>query len=361
VASPADRGRAGTRTVRVCSSNDGGKAVAHLTSGLGRAGSTREDVIPSSGKSDSWVNFGDELVEVGTTMAVKQFAVREEERDFTWPLPVEGLELGVFDTRKPDVPISTSAPSQEKPAEAAFQDATREATDGEANDATEGDARFPISGVLFLLLAVTAFETAYLGIRALDDWRRVKAEMQSSSMLPARQAVNPMTNVLPTSMNEHGSFAANGPADGLNGTENAGGTAHAGSAYVTLPIDVQVFEKGVFLGTSSDRLELSPGFHQLELVNESLGYRSMQPVTITAGRPAQVSPGLPGGTLSINAEPWSDVSIDGRWVGQTPLANIQVPIGAHQIVFRHPQFGEQTRTAVVSTAAPTRLSVDLRQ
>ena len=55
------------------------------------------------------------------------------------------------------------------------------------------------------------------------------------------------------------------------------------------------------------------------------------------------------------------VAIDGQAVGETPIGNLTVPIGAHDIVLRHPEFGEQHYTQVVTLKAPARLSVDLRK
>jgi serine/threonine-protein kinase len=65
--------------------------------------------------------------------------------------------------------------------------------------------------------------------------------------------------------------------------------------------------------------------------------------------------------MQLNAVPWADVTIDGTAVGETPLGNVPVSIGPHTLVFRHPQLGEQTRTVVVTTQSPPRISVDLRK
>ena len=52
-------------------------------------------------------------------------------------------------------------------------------------------------------------------------------------------------------------------------------------------------------------------------------------------------------------------TIDGTGVGQTPLANLAIPIGEHQITFRHPQFGERQQTVVITMQGPNRIAVDL--
>jgi serine/threonine-protein kinase len=70
---------------------------------------------------------------------------------------------------------------------------------------------------------------------------------------------------------------------------------------------------------------------------------------------------FPNGTIALNATPWADVTIDGAKVGQTPIGNLPVTIGNHEVVFRHPDLGEKRQTATVTLTAPTRLSVDMRQ
>jgi hypothetical protein len=53
------------------------------------------------------------------------------------------------------------------------------------------------------------------------------------------------------------------------------------------------------------------------------------------------------------------VFVDGRSVGLTPLGSVTVPIGSHEIVWRHPQLGEKRRTVVVGAQTPTRVTMDL--
>jgi serine/threonine-protein kinase len=74
-----------------------------------------------------------------------------------------------------------------------------------------------------------------------------------------------------------------------------------------------------------------------------------------------LSVALPNGHLSINAQPWADVVIDGTAAGQTPLANLTLPIGSHEIVFRHPQFPEQRQTAIVKADGVTRVSANMQR
>jgi hypothetical protein len=68
----------------------------------------------------------------------------------------------------------------------------------------------------------------------------------------------------------------------------------------------------------------------------------------------KISP--PDGRVSINAVPWATVSIDGTSYGETPLGNIVLPVGEHQITFRHPQLGERTQKVIVKANTSTRVS-----
>ncbi len=53
--------------------------------------------------------------------------------------------------------------------------------------------------------------------------------------------------------------------------------------------------------------------------------------------PAASSEGGPG-TLRINTRPWSQVSIDGRAIGNTPQMNIPLPAGNHRVQLVNPEF-----------------------
>ena len=134
-----------------------------------------------------------------------------------------------------------------------------------------------------------------------------------------------------------------------------------GAVRISSPIELQVFEGGRLLGSTAAPIAINEGPHTVELVNESLGYRAQQTVTVRAGQMAGVTVALPNGRLSINAVPWAEVWIDGNAAGQTPIANFALTIGQHEILFRHPQFGEQRQTVVVKVDGLTRVSATLQR
>jgi hypothetical protein len=142
----------------------------------------------------------------------------------------------------------------------------------------------------------------------------------------------------------------------------AAGAPVSGWITVTAPINVQIFESGQLLGSNLiDRIMVSAGRHDVEVVNEALGFRVSRSVQVAPGKVSQIAVEVPNGTLALNAIPWAEVWIDGEKAGETPLGNISIPIGSHSVVFRHPELGEQHHTAVVTLNSPTRLSVDLRK
>jgi hypothetical protein len=135
-----------------------------------------------------------------------------------------------------------------------------------------------------------------------------------------------------------------------------------GSIAIASPVPVQVFEDHRLIGTSEmDRILLSAGEHVIELVADPVGYRATRTVTVTAGQTAALAVDLPRVPLSINANPWAEVFIDGTRIGETPLGNLPQTLGAHEIVFRHPQLGERRLNVMVTTKEPARFSIDMRQ
>ena len=136
----------------------------------------------------------------------------------------------------------------------------------------------------------------------------------------------------------------------------------AGWVSVKLPFAVEIHENGQMLGTTeADRMMLAAGRHELELVNPTLNYRVTRVVTVTAGKQMTISPEVPQGAVNLNAAPWAEVFVDGQRVGETPIGNLAVPVGPHEIVFRHPQFGEKRHAVSVTAGVPVRISVEMRK
>jgi hypothetical protein len=140
------------------------------------------------------------------------------------------------------------------------------------------------------------------------------------------------------------------------------GAPVSGWVTVASPIELQLFEGNKLLGTSnSERITVPAGRHELRIVNETLGYEATRVLQVAPGKVAPLNIDLPQGTLALNAVPWAEVWIDGERVGETPIGNVPLTIGPHDIVFRHPELGEQHQTVQVTLKGVTRASADLRR
>ena len=136
----------------------------------------------------------------------------------------------------------------------------------------------------------------------------------------------------------------------------------AGSVAVTAPVPMQVLVRGrVVATTEAESFMLPVGTQELEFVNQNVGYKARRTVTVQAGKTATVRLDPPSGTVHINAVPWAEVWMDGQRVGETPLGNLQAPIGSRELIFRHPDFGERRATVFVTLKEPARISMDLRK
>jgi len=132
----------------------------------------------------------------------------------------------------------------------------------------------------------------------------------------------------------------------------------SGGVRLNTPIDLSVLQGEKVLGqTAAGPIIAAAGTYQLDLVNTALGVKIRQSVTFRQGEITKLDVLIPPGKLSLNAQPWANVSVDGQARGETPLANLSVPVGEHEVVFRHPDLGEKRVTVTVRADQPARASV----
>ena len=135
----------------------------------------------------------------------------------------------------------------------------------------------------------------------------------------------------------------------------------SGWLTVKSPVALEIRENNRLIGTTdSDRIMLAAGRHEVQFQNDTLGYDETRVITVQPGKVAPVTIQMPQGVININAAPWAEVWIDNRRVGETPIGNLPVSIGAHEVVFRHPQLGEKRQAVSVTLKAPVRVSVDMK-
>jgi hypothetical protein len=283
--------------------------------------------------------------------------VEPSRSDFAWPPPADAAEVFAIDSEPQQAEADSAAPAVIRGAQHSGPPVPDSRT---SRDIWRSVGRL---APVFVLVAVS--ESTYLGVHVARAQRPIVIRPEMS-VLPARLIAEPVT-LLPTLrigrlFSNQGVWSDRPATPKTPRVVEPARVSLPGWISIDLPIQIEIYEDGRFVGTNSnDHLAFTAGEHQLELVNESLQYRSTQMIHVSPGKvlPARIM--LPSGTLHVNALPWGDVFIDGKPAGQTPLGNLKLPIGPHHIVFRHPQLGEQTRTAVVGLGAPAHVTVDLRK
>jgi hypothetical protein len=147
--------------------------------------------------------------------------------------------------------------------------------------------------------------------------------------------VKPASGANPNDAAKTNSPATVPPASPRNGARGATGTLAISSA-----VPVEIYENDKRIGATPANLELSAGPHTLEFHLEGLKKTVTYTIQAGAGATARVAFDI---TVRIQANPYADVSIDGNPtpLGQTPLRNVSVPVGA-VLVFRYSNLPEKT-------------------
>ena len=220
---------------------------------------------------------------------------------------------------------------------------------------------FWVAAGLAVLASVEAAVIVVMYARPAADVIEIKSpradnarSLASSAALPAASASNQAALALLAS----GGASAATPAAPPPPVEPAPVAAGPkfGGLTVTAAIELQVMKDGRVIGSTAAPIAINEGSQTVLLVNETLGFRLSQTVTVKGGQMTSLNISVPNGRVSINAAPWAEVTIDGTPAGQTPLANLSLPIGTHEVVFRHPQFGERKQTITVKADGLTRVS-----
>ena len=81
-----------------------------------------------------------------------------------------------------------------------------------------------------------------------------------------------------------------------------------------------------------------------------------QRVVVSADHVVSVRINPPNGSMNLTADADAQVWIDGRLMGDTPLMNLSLPVGEHDVIFRHPQLGDRRQKAIVQVRSLTRVS-----
>jgi len=199
---------------------------------------------------------------------------------------------------------------------------------------TDGRARF-IGPALVLLL---------LGMGAASIFRPWRAEPVSpststlaGSALEVARSEPAVDVVAPTEVPSTPSHGTPSPANTLPAPTAPGPTAHGRARARTLPHVTQA------------RPATAPGH------SEPVG-----PASPGAPDPAAANEALAPARVDINATPWARVIVDGRDLGTTPLFDLSLPPGRHQLRLDNPPLGRSRSMPLeLEAASHRRVVVDM--
>ncbi len=143
-----------------------------------------------------------------------------------------------------------------------------------------------------------------------------------------------------------------------NETAQVAESIFAGWVSVLSPFDVAIAE-----GTRAIQLDdrhqamLRPGTHELHVENRALGYEEVREVFVKPGEITALSIAPQRSTISVTATAPASVWVDGSRVGETPITELPLDLGTHDVVVRHADSDER-RFAVTATMKPILLNAD---
>ena len=70
---------------------------------------------------------------------------------------------------------------------------------------------------------------------------------------------------------------------------------------------------------------------------------------------AQPPAGTQSGRLTVRTTPYSAVYLGTRKLGETPFAELEIPVGTHTLLFKHPEHATVRRTVVIEAGKTTKL------
>jgi hypothetical protein len=68
---------------------------------------------------------------------------------------------------------------------------------------------------------------------------------------------------------------------------------------------------------------------------------------------------LPQAPLHVETAAGAEIWIDNQLVGSAPLAAIEVPIGAHEVMVKHPDMGDRRESIDVRYGETAQIRLDL--
>ncbi|HSK08338.1 MAG TPA: PEGA domain-containing protein [Vicinamibacterales bacterium] len=146
------------------------------------------------------------------------------------------------------------------------------------------------------------------------------------------------------------------------GTSSSVTVATVGWVKIRAPYPLEVSEKGQVYGeTSGQALMVPAGRHHFDLVNADVALKVRQFAHVPAGSVVTIPFEPPLGMMNLSSDEPAEVLLDGSLIGRTPMTTLPVPLGPHEVVFRHGTLGDVRYSVNVSLAAPVRLAVTFKK
>jgi serine/threonine protein kinase len=103
----------------------------------------------------------------------------------------------------------------------------------------------------------------------------------------------------------------------------------------------RVYHGGLFLGETPLQRSLAAGEVTLRLRNPELGIDFPLPLALKPGGQVEITKTFRQGKLKVRVEPWAEVVLDGRSLGETPLPPQTLYEGEHLLVLSNPRLGKR--------------------
>ena len=133
-----------------------------------------------------------------------------------------------------------------------------------------------------------------------------------------------------------------------------GGKAEDAILRISSPTPLKVMAAGKVLGAVPGAdLKLPPGRHDLELVNEAVEYRLSHSIDIAGGESVLIQVAPRPGTMTLEATVGTEVAVDGRSIGRTPMATVTLVPGVYDVAFRYAKGATDRQRVTVKSDATT--------
>ncbi|MEL7304898.1 MAG: serine/threonine-protein kinase [Myxococcota bacterium] len=134
-----------------------------------------------------------------------------------------------------------------------------------------------------------------------------------------------------------------------------------GRVVVRSEPETQVTLAGKSLGYTPLELDIGAGRHVFRFSEPHLGIKARRSVDVQPGRTARLQVRFQKGSIALAVLPWAHVFVNGKMVGTTPLAPIELYEGEHALRIANPELGTSRSVKVrVVGGKTTRISEDLR-